>query len=173
MFLGPGGRLIIDSFNTMTRSRHAARERHPGNERSAQELLTSAIPARLAYTGSDGFPRVVPVEFYWNRGQLVIGTSRKAPKLHAMKINQKVALTIDTNNFPPTCYWCEAVIDRIPPEYLEASKKLIGTQEWQAFEAQVRGMYKRMALITIFPEWAKLLDFETRIPSFMLSLGRD
>jgi hypothetical protein len=37
------------------------------NQPLARELLGSAIPARLAYTGLDGFPRVVPIGFYWNR----------------------------------------------------------------------------------------------------------
>ncbi len=31
----------------------------------AKELLQSNIPVRMAYTGTDGFPRVVPLGFYW------------------------------------------------------------------------------------------------------------
>ena len=31
----------------------------------AQELLHSAIPARMAYNGTDGNPRVIPVGFLW------------------------------------------------------------------------------------------------------------
>ena len=46
------------------------------NDPLAKELLTSAIPVRLAYTGSDGFPRVVPVGFYWNGA--VLEQTRKA-----------------------------------------------------------------------------------------------
>ena len=34
-----------------------------------------------------------------------------------------------------------------------------------AFEAQVRGLYQQMVRITIEPQWAKLLDFETRLPT--------
>jgi hypothetical protein len=34
-----------------------------------------------------------------------------------------------------------------------------------AFEAQVRAMYKQMARIKIVPLWAKLLDFQTRFPT--------
>jgi hypothetical protein len=34
-----------------------------------------------------------------------------------------------------------------------------------AFEARVRGLYEQMVRITIDPEWAKLLDFETRLPT--------
>jgi len=39
-----------------------------------------------------------------------------------------------------------------------------------AFEAQVRGLYRQMARITIEPHWAKLLDFETRLPTPMEKL---
>jgi nitroimidazol reductase NimA-like FMN-containing flavoprotein (pyridoxamine 5'-phosphate oxidase superfamily) len=35
---------------------------HPG----ARNLLASATLLRLAYNGSDGFPRVIPIGFYWN-----------------------------------------------------------------------------------------------------------
>jgi hypothetical protein len=62
------------------------------------------------------------------------------------------------------------VVDGVPPEYLEASKKFVGAQEWQVFEANVRAMFKQMARIAIVPEWAKLLDFKTRIPAFLLRL---
>ena len=31
----------------------------------AQTLLQSTIPARLAYTGRDGTPRVLPIWFHW------------------------------------------------------------------------------------------------------------
>jgi nitroimidazol reductase NimA-like FMN-containing flavoprotein (pyridoxamine 5'-phosphate oxidase superfamily) len=38
---------------------------HPG----ARNLLDSATLLRLAYNGSDGFPRVIPIGFYWNGSQ--------------------------------------------------------------------------------------------------------
>ena len=57
------------------------------------------------------------------------------------------------------------VVDGVPPEYLEGSKKIVGAEQWVAFEEQVRGLYTRMARITIEPTWAKLLDFETTLPS--------
>ena len=52
-----------------------------------------------------------------------------------------------------------------PPEYLAASRKGVGPDQWDAFEAQVRAMDKQMARIKITPLWAKLLDFETRFPT--------
>jgi hypothetical protein len=34
----------------------------------------------------------------------------------------------------------------------------------------VRALYQQMALITITPDWAKLLDFETTIPKAVADL---
>jgi hypothetical protein len=67
----------------------------------SQELLQSKIPARLAYIGTDGTPRVVPIWFQWNGQDLVMGTPPPAPKLRALAKNPKVALTIDGTAFPP------------------------------------------------------------------------
>jgi len=70
------------------------------NDPIAKELLQSTIPARLAYIGSDGGPRVVPIWFHWNGKQLVLGTPLTAPKVKALRKNPNVAVTIDTNNWP-------------------------------------------------------------------------
>ena len=92
--------------------------------------------------------------------------------MRALAIRPKVALTIDTDTLPPHVLLVRGtasieVVDGVPPEYLEASKKLVAAEQWQAFEAQVRATYKQQARITIVPEWAKLLDFETRVPTYM------
>lgn len=145
------------------------------NDPVAHELLHSAIPARLAYTGVDGSPRVVPVAFYWDGAQLAIGTTPRAPKVRALEKNPKVALTVDTNKQPPHVLLVRgiasiAVVDGVPSEYLQASKKLVDEEGWEAFEAEVRAMYEQMALITITPQWAKVMDFETRIPGILTEL---
>jgi hypothetical protein len=49
------------------------------------------------------------------------------------------------------------IVDGVPDDYLEASHKYVARKEWDGFEAQVRGLYRRMARISITPEWAKLL----------------
>jgi hypothetical protein len=56
------------------------------------------------------------------------------------------------------------VVDDVPPEYLVRSRAIVGHAQFPAFEEQVRGLYERMARIAIEPTWAKLLDFETRLP---------
>ncbi len=47
----------------------------------AQRLLQSTIPARFAYTWTDGTPRVVPIGFHWNGEEIVLGTFPDAPKM--------------------------------------------------------------------------------------------
>jgi hypothetical protein len=136
----------------------------------AQELLASNIPARLAYTGRDGAPRAIPIAFHWDGARFVVCTPPNAAKVRALQADPRVALTIDTNAFPPQVLLVRGtaeleIVAGIPPEYLAGSRKIVGDEGMAAFEEQVRGLYEQMARIAIEPEWAKLLDFETTIPS--------
>jgi nitroimidazol reductase NimA-like FMN-containing flavoprotein (pyridoxamine 5'-phosphate oxidase superfamily) len=45
----------------------------------AQELLSSVNPARLAYTWTDGSPRVVPMWFHWTGDSWSWHRRRKPP----------------------------------------------------------------------------------------------
>ena len=143
----------------------------------AQDLLHSPLHARLAYNGSDGFPRVVPVAYVWRNSQFVFCTPPNAPKTRALRRDPRVALTVDRDTVPPKLLLVRGtasvdVVEGIPPEYLEASRKTVSEDQWAAFEAQVRGLYKQMARITIRPTWAKVLDFETRMPQAIEELVR-
>jgi len=143
----------------------------------AQELMQSSIPARLAYMGPDGFPRAIPIGFHWNGAQFVLCTVPHAPKVSALEANPKVALTIDTNTFPPHVLLVRGtaaidIVEGVPPEYLAASRKAVGPDQWESFEGQVRAMYKQMARIKITPCWAKVLDFQTRFPTAIEKLIR-
>jgi hypothetical protein len=136
----------------------------------AQELLHSAHLVRLAYTGIDGLPRVVPVGFLWDDARLVVCTLPKAPKVPALGARPEVALTIDTDAQTPRALLIRGtaaieIVDGVPAEFLEANRKVGGPQQWREFESQVRALYDQMARVSIEPEWAKLLDFETTIPS--------
>jgi hypothetical protein len=140
------------------------------NDPLAQELLNSKIPARLAYTGLDGFPRAIPIGFLWNGTQFVMATATNSPKMEALKANPKVALTIDTNDFPPHILLVRGtarveIVDGVAPEFLEASRRYVPPEQWEEFEKGVTALYKQQGRISIVPEWAKLIDFETRIPS--------
>jgi hypothetical protein len=146
------------------------------NDPLGQALLRTNKLVRLAYNGHDGYPRVIPIGFYWNGAQIIICTATNAPKVRALIRNPKVALTIDTDTQPPHVLLVRGtahmeVVDGVPFEYLEASRKGISKQQWESFEAQVRTLYKQMARIAIIPEWAKLFDFENRMPDFLEELA--
>src|SRR5262245_58117218 len=150
----------------MTRSDHLSLL----NEPVAQSLLSSKIPARLAYTSLDGSPRVIPIWFHWNGQQFVLGTPPTAPKVKALARNPKVALTIDENALQPKVLLIRGnsrteVIDGVVPEYAESARRFMGEEQGRAWVEQVGGMFKQMVRIAIQPEWVKILDFETRFPS--------
>jgi hypothetical protein len=51
------------------------------------------------------------------------------------------------------------IVDGVPPEYFAASRKVVGPDQWDAFEAQVRVMYKQTARIKITPLCASCWTF--------------
>jgi hypothetical protein len=141
----------------------------------AQKLLHAAIPARLAYTGTDGGPRVVAIGFHWDGEHIVMATATTAPKVAALRADPRVAITVDTNEQPPDVLLVRGtvaveVVDGVPDEYLEGARKGVPAERWDDFERQVRATYDQMARIVLTPEWAKLLDFEARFPDFLQRL---
>lgn len=143
----------------------------------AERLMASNIPARLAYTALDGSPRVVPVGFHFRDGVFVVGTSTVAGKVKAIAANPKVALTIDTESAQPDVLLVRGtatteLVDGVPEDYLAACRKRVPAEEWETFEGQVRMLYDEMVLITITPEWVKVMDFETRIPKSVEDIVR-
>jgi hypothetical protein len=139
------------------------------NDPVSQRLLHSPLLARLAYNGRDGAPRVVPVGYIWTGSTLITCTATEAPKVRSLQRDPRVALTVDTESQPPNVLLVRGaasidIVDGVPDEFLEASRKAIPEAQWPDFEAQVRALYPAMARITITPRWAKVLDFETRVP---------
>jgi len=136
----------------------------------SQELLGSSIPARLAYVGVDGEPRVIPIGFLWTGEHMVMATVPKSAKVRALRHNPRVALTIDTQDqWPPRVLLIRGaarveLVDGVPDAYVQASRKVIPAEHFEGWEHGVRALYDQMALITIEPDWAKLLDFETTLP---------
>ena len=137
----------------------------------SRELLARDL-TRLAYVAKDGTPRNVPVGFSWNGSGVVMCTAKNAPKLKALRDNPMVALTIDTEVHPPKMLLIRGraeldFVDGIPDEYLEASGTYKMTPEQRVeWEAEVRSLYSDgMVRIVVTPTWAKLIDFETTLPS--------
>jgi hypothetical protein len=116
--------------------------------------------------------------FSWNGSEIVMCTSKNAQKLPALRKNPAVALTIDTEVHPPKILLIRGraeldVVDGIPDEYLEASGTYAMTPEQRLeWETEVRSLYDGMVRIVVTPTWAKLIDFETTLPSAVEELIR-
>jgi nitroimidazol reductase NimA-like FMN-containing flavoprotein (pyridoxamine 5'-phosphate oxidase superfamily) len=141
------------------------------NRPLSQELLARDI-TRLAYVAKDGTPRNVPIGFSWNGTEIVVCTAKNAPKLAHLRQNPAVALTIDTEVHPPKILLIRGqaeldVTDDIPDEYLKMTSTYRMTPEQRVeWEAGVRSLYHEgMVRIVVTPTWAKLIDFETTLPS--------
>jgi hypothetical protein len=148
------------------------------NRPVSQELLARDL-TRLAYVANDGTPRNIPIGFTWNGSEIVMCTAKNAPKLHALGTNPMVALTIDTEVHPPRILLIRGraeldYVDGIPDEYLEANSSYRMTPEQRAeWEQGVRSLYRDgMVRIVVTPTWAKLIDFETTLPSAVAELVR-
>lgn len=144
----------------------------------SQELLNGSEPARMAYDGLDGDPRVIPIGFWTEGSQIVMGTVPKSAKVAALRKNPKVALTIDTGAFPPKVLLIRGtaeveLVDGVPEGYLLAGHKVMTDEQYPEWEAGVKGLYDQMAVLTITPTWAKLLDFETTIPKAVEDLIKE
>ena len=147
------------------------------NRPLSQEMLARDL-TRLAYVAKDGTPRCIPMAFTWNGAEIVMCTAKNAQKLPALRGNPAVALTIDTEVHPPTILLIRGradldFVDGIPAEFLQATStyEMTAAQrvEW---EAEVRSLYDGMVRIVVTPTWAKLIDFETTLPSAVEELVR-
>ncbi|MDP4504921.1 pyridoxamine 5'-phosphate oxidase family protein [Nonomuraea turcica] len=148
------------------------------NRPLSRELLARDM-TRLAYVAKDGTPRNIPIIFAWNGSEIVMCTPKNAPKLQALRENPMVALTIDTEVHPPKILLIRGraeldFVDCIPDEYLQTTSTYEMTPEQRvAWEAEVRSLYHDgMVRIVVTPTWAKLIDFETTLPSAVEELIR-
>jgi Pyridoxamine 5'-phosphate oxidase len=147
------------------------------NRPISQELLARDL-TRLAYVAKDGTPRSLPMGFVWNGSEIVMCTAKNAPKVTALRHNPAVALTIDTEVHPPKILLLRGraeldVVEGIPEEFLATNGAYEMTPEqYREWEADVRSLYDGMVRIVVTPTWAKLIDFETTLPSAVEELAR-
>ena len=126
----------------------------------------------MAYTWTDGTPRALPIGFHWDGQKLILGSPPEAPKMKALARNPRVALTINTYEFPYKVLYIRGsltfrVMDEIVPEYILMTRRVLGpgAEDWLQ---QVRAMLPAtggMARLEVTPEWVGILDFEQRFPS--------
>jgi hypothetical protein len=143
----------------------------------ARRLLSSRIPARFAFVAIDGTPRVLATWFHWTGEVLAMPTFLAAPhvrhaagRLRALRANPDVAVTIDTETFPPEVLTIRgrveiSEVEGIPPEYGSAARRYLGEEEAQAYLAQIDQPGTRMARIDLRPAWVGVHDFRSRLPS--------
>ena len=143
----------------------------------ARRLLSSRIPARFAYMATDGTPRVLATWFHWSGEVLAMPTFLAAPhvrhaagRLRALRANPDVAVTIDTETFPPEVLAMRgrveiAEVDGIPPEYASAARRYLGEEAARAYLGEIDQPGTRMARIDLRPAWVGVHDFRSRLPS--------
>jgi len=143
----------------------------------ARRLLTSRIPARFAYVATDGTPRVLATWFHWTGEVLAMPTFLAAPhvrhaaaRLRALGVNPNVAVTIDTESFPPEVLTIRGRVqisefDGIPPEYTSAARRYLGDQAAREYLSEIDQPATRMARIDLRSAWVGLHDFRSRLPS--------
>lgn len=147
---------------------------------TARRLLGSTVPARVAYIAKDGTPRVVPSWFHWTGEELVMPTflwaphvPRPARRLEDLRANPAVAITIDTEDLPPSILLVRGRasvtdVDGVAPEYALAAPRYMGEDAAAAYLAQIDQPGTRMARIAVRPMWVGVLDFQTRLPGGMI-----
>lgn len=148
------------------------------SEPGAVELLKSGPLVRLAYTGHDGYPRVIPIGFFWSGEEVIVCTTTVAPKVRAIAAHPHVAMTIDTGDTPATARSLllrgtadVTTVDGVAEEYLAAAAKTLDPADLDGFEQEVRRVYKQMARIAIRPEWARYYDFGAgRLPKTLATV---
>ena len=147
------------------------------NRPISRELLARDL-TRLAYVAKDGTPRSIPIGFTWNGSAIVMCTAKNAAKVRSLRHNSAVALTINTEEHPPRILLIRGraeldVVEGIPDEYLEMNGTYKMTPEQRVeWEADVRSLYDGMVRIVVTPTWAKLIDFETTLPTAVEELVR-
>ncbi|WP_433019770.1 pyridoxamine 5'-phosphate oxidase family protein [Kribbella sp. CA-294648] len=175
---------MLDDPATLIRNQTLQIKELPMNQAEARELMNDPVAralieapvhARLAYTAKDGSPRVVPIGYIWNGDAFVMASPPNAPKVKALSVNPKAALTIDTEDFPPKILLVRGeaaleTVDGVPDEFVEAARRFVGEERMPEWESGARSLYQQMVLVRITPTWAKIIDFETRFPGYVEEL---
>lgn len=127
-----------------------------------QELLQAKIPARVAYVTSAGEPRVVPLVFHWDGTEMVFGVFAGSPKLRHLRTGDRLAVTVDSQDFPFYALQVRGRITVTPtggvvPEYRLAVARYLGAAEGAAFVAAIDPP-PVMTRIALRPLWARGMD---------------
>jgi len=141
----------------------------------AVELLNSRIPARLAYRGADGAPRVTPIWFHWNGEALILGTGPATHKSRSLSTNPAVAVAIDSERPPYRSLQIRGtakidIVPGIPEEYEASAARYYGEDVGNRWLEHIRASFDEMARITIEPEQTNLKVMERWLPDLFKDL---
>lgn len=129
-------------------------------------LLEGPNLARLAYSGLDTRPRVVPIWFAYSDGEIVMITGPRADKVRALEANPAVALTIDDSRPPYKVLLIDGdasleQVEGIASEYEGIARRYLGGMT-DAYMAQLR--IKRQVRIRVRPRSWRVFDFVRGYP---------
>jgi hypothetical protein len=136
----------------------------------AQQLLSSRIPARFAYTRDFTEPKIVPVWFHWNGEEIVIGRFIKSKTQPSeVATGAPVAVCIDTQDFPYQALTMSGVarvelVRGLVPEYEQACHRYL-PHTAPEFLNRIRAHHETMVRIAIHPTNAHLLDMTADEPA--------
>ena len=151
----------------------------------ARRLLASTLPARVAYNSVDGTPRAVSTWFRWTGAELAMPTFLAAPhvrhppaRLRALQANPDVAITIDTDAFPPEVLLVRGraeitEVDGVDPDYAAAAHRYLGEAAAREYLEQVTHPDTRMARVAVRPTWVGVVDFRSRLPGVLGGIRPD
>ncbi|MEV5569329.1 pyridoxamine 5'-phosphate oxidase family protein [Spirillospora sp. NPDC052269] len=134
---------------------------------TAQHLLTTAPVARLAYTGKDGTPRLIPVNFLWTGDELVVPAFAGTYKVRDLRTHPDVAVCIDTVGPPPQVLMLrgQVTLDEVEgvlSEYATTQRTMMGEEAGAAYIEAIDQPGLRMVRIALRPAWVGVLDFQER-----------
>ena len=129
----------------------------PPLSRNVALLLESRIPARLAWTGAAGRPRVAAIWFHWDGTAVVMTTFSGAAKLEEIDDRSVVAISIDTDTFPYRSLRIGGPVtvapcDGLSPEYRLAAARYLGEAAGEAWCRSLAG--RSQVVIRLTPRWA-------------------
>jgi hypothetical protein len=139
---------------------------------TAQRLLTTPLVARLAYTGKDGTPRLIPVNFLWTGEEVVIGAFAGTYKVRDLRARPDVAICIDTAEGPPQVLMLRgkvtlAEVEGVLPEYATIQRAGMGDEAGNAYLEAIDQPGLRMVRIGLRPTWVGVIDFTERLPALI------
>ncbi len=138
----------------------------PLDDPVVKSLLEGPNLARLSYIDVDGRPKVVPIWFTHDDGDIIMVTGPKAAKLRGIEANGAVALTIDSSTPPYKVLLVDGdaslePVEGFAPEYRGIVERYLGLAA-DAYLGQLR--VKRQVRIRVKVRSYRIFDFVKRYP---------